>query len=434
MKKRLYLVIENYNRELESRIYLAVRAAELGWSVVIGNKTNIVKQIKNLHSGVFFIKSIGPKNAEIINLLKEYSNKIVATDEENIVFFDDNHLLTRMNHNCLSEIDSFYCWGQREFEYLERLYPKFKNKFFITGNPRIDILKAPLNKKYIKEASILKKKIGKFILINSGFGKVIRASKTDWVEDAINAGKLDTEDKIENEKRAVNYERLNLNGFVELVNFLTDKLPFTKFILRPHPAEDPDWWRKTFKNIKNLDINVEKISTNVFIGASEFLIAHNCITLLEAYFLNKRSINFICHKDKRYEHELISKCSQIINDKEKILNFINTDIKNGVSSTSGLNNRRINAFTVPIVVKIMNNISSNYTVIEVSGKDRPSILYELAKTINHLNLNLFRAQVATFGERVVDVFYVLDSKNRKIEHHNSKKLIERELLRVLSNG
>ena len=82
----------------------------------------------------------------------------------------------------------------------------------------------------------------------------------------------------------------------------------------------------------------------------------------------------------------------------------------------------------------MNNISSNYTVIEVSGKDRPSILYELAKTINYLDLNLFRAQVATFGERVVDVFYVLDSKNKKIEHHNSKKLIERELLRVLSNG
>ena len=54
MKKRLYLVIENYNRELESRIYLAIRAVELGWSVVIGNKTNIVKQIKNLHSGVFY--------------------------------------------------------------------------------------------------------------------------------------------------------------------------------------------------------------------------------------------------------------------------------------------------------------------------------------------------------------------------------------------
>ncbi len=144
------------------------------------------------------------------------------------------------------------------------------------------------------------------------------------------------------------------------------------------------------------------------------------------------AIDVIWIQDK--ENRPIFDNSRIERIKEKILNFINTDIKNGVSSTSRLNNRRINAFTVPIVVKIMNNISSNYTVIEVSGKDRPSILHELAKTINRLDLNLFRAQVATFGERVVDVFYVLDSKNKKIEHHNSKKLIERELLRVLSNG
>ena len=82
----------------------------------------------------------------------------------------------------------------------------------------------------------------------------------------------------------------------------------------------------------------------------------------------------------------------------------------------------------------MNNISSNYTVVEVSGKDRPSILHELAKALHFLDLNLFRAQVATFGERVVDVFYILDSQNKKIEHHNSKKLIERKLLQVLSDG
>ena len=144
------------------------------------------------------------------------------------------------------------------------------------------------------------------------------------------------------------------------------------------------------------------------------------------------AIDVIWIQDK--ENRPIFDNSRIERIKEKILNFINTDIKNGVSSTSRLNNKRINAFTVPIVVKIMNNISSNYTVIEVSGKDRPSILHELARTINRLDLNLFRAQVATFGERVVDVFYVLDSKNKKIEHHNSKKLIERELLRVLSNG
>tara|TARA_Y100001936_G_scaffold245579_1_gene287772 strand:- start:1497 stop:3011 length:1515 start_codon:yes stop_codon:yes gene_type:complete len=119
--------------------------------------------------------------------------------------------------------------------------------------------------------------------------------------------------------------------------------------------------------------------------------------------------------------------------KEKISNYIKSEIKSESPIKSRLKNKRINAFTVPFVVKIMNNISSDYTVVEVSGKDRPSILHELAKAIHFLDLNLFRAQVATFGERVVDVFYVLDSQNKKIEHHSSKKLIERKLLQVLSD-
>ena len=126
--------------------------------------------------------------------------------------------------------------------------------------------------------------------------------------------------------------------------------------------------------------------------------------------------------------------SRIQRIKEKISNYIKSEIKSQISIESRLKNKRINAFTVPVVVKIMNNISSDYTVVEVSGKDRPSILHELAKAIHFLDLNLFRAQVATFGERVVDVFYILDSQNKKIEHHNSKKLIERKLLQVLSDG
>ena len=322
MKQRLYLVIENYNREFESRIYLGLKAANLGWSVVIGNKANIYKQIKNLRSGIFFLKSIGPRNVEVIDLLKSYGNKIVATDEENIVFFGDNLLLTRINKDCLRGLDFYYCWGKREFDYLCRLFPEFKTKFIITGNPRIDVIKKPLNQKNLDESLKLKKKLGDFVLLNSGFGKVIRASKTDWVQDAINAGKLDTEDKIENEKRAVNYERLNLNEFVKLVNFLLIKLPKQKFILRPHPAEDDNWWRNTFKHKNNLEVNTDKISTNVFIGASKCLIAHNCITLLEAYHFDKQSINFISKSDKRYEHELISQCSQICSDKNEILKII----------------------------------------------------------------------------------------------------------------
>jgi [protein-PII] uridylyltransferase len=143
------------------------------------------------------------------------------------------------------------------------------------------------------------------------------------------------------------------------------------------------------------------------------------------------AVDVIWIQDK--ENRPIIDNSRIERIKEKISNYIKSEIKSQSPTKPRLKNKRINAFTVPVAVKIMNNISSDYTVIEVSGKDRPSILHELAKAINFLDLNLFRAQVATFGERVVDVFYVLDSQNKKIEHHNSKKSIERKLLQVLSD-
>jgi [protein-PII] uridylyltransferase len=57
-------------------------------------------------------------------------------------------------------------------------------------------------------------------------------------------------------------------------------------------------------------------------------------------------------------------------------------------------------------------------------------LYDLANSLNQMELNLFRAQVATFGERVVDVFYVLDSNNKRIEHHQSKKSIINKLSKI----
>jgi [protein-PII] uridylyltransferase len=53
-------------------------------------------------------------------------------------------------------------------------------------------------------------------------------------------------------------------------------------------------------------------------------------------------------------------------------------------------------------------------VIEVSGLDRPGLLYDLTNTLSRLNLNIASAHVATFGERAVDVFYVTDLTSGKI--------------------
>jgi [protein-PII] uridylyltransferase len=75
---------------------------------------------------------------------------------------------------------------------------------------------------------------------------------------------------------------------------------------------------------------------------------------------------------------------------------------------------RIKAFAIEPEVTINNNWSNRYTMVEVTGLDRPGLLFELTATLSKLNLNIASAHVATFGERVVDVFYVTDLLGAKI--------------------
>jgi len=70
-------------------------------------------------------------------------------------------------------------------------------------------------------------------------------------------------------------------------------------------------------------------------------------------------------------------------------------------------------------------------VIEVIGLDRPGLLYELTSTISRLGLNIASAHVATFGERVVDVFYVTDLIGAKIDQPSRQAAIKRALIQLL---
>jgi [protein-PII] uridylyltransferase len=93
---------------------------------------------------------------------------------------------------------------------------------------------------------------------------------------------------------------------------------------------------------------------------------------------------------------------------------------------------RIKAFAIEPEVNINNQWSNRYTVVEVSGLDRPGLLYELTATLSKLNLNIASAHVATFGERAVDVFYVTDLLGAKISSPTRHAAIKRALVQMFS--
>src|SRR6185437_13446902 len=73
------------------------------------------------------------------------------------------------------------------------------------------------------------------------------------------------------------------------------------------------------------------------------------------------------------------------------------------------------------------------TVIEVNGRDRAGLLFEVTRALTGLNLQISTAKISTYGEKVVDVFYVKDIFGHKIEHEKKLRDIRERLSEVMSD-
>jgi [protein-PII] uridylyltransferase len=69
---------------------------------------------------------------------------------------------------------------------------------------------------------------------------------------------------------------------------------------------------------------------------------------------------------------------------------------------------------VPLTVRFDHEESDFHTVVEVGAADRPGLLFDLASAFASLSLDVHLARVATYGHRVVDVFYVTDLEGRTL--------------------
>lgn len=93
--------------------------------------------------------------------------------------------------------------------------------------------------------------------------------------------------------------------------------------------------------------------------------------------------------------------------------------------------RRQMHFKVAANVTIDNGASTRHTLIEVIGKDRPGLLYDITAALSAEGLQIAAAKVTTFGARAVDVFYVKDLYGLKVLHAAKLARIEQTLKNVL---
>ncbi len=73
-------------------------------------------------------------------------------------------------------------------------------------------------------------------------------------------------------------------------------------------------------------------------------------------------------------------------------------------------------------VEFDNTTSDQFTIIDITARDRVGFLYHVARTLFELNLDICSAKIVTEGSRVMDAFYVTDLFRRKID--DSARLIK----------
>ena len=96
--------------------------------------------------------------------------------------------------------------------------------------------------------------------------------------------------------------------------------------------------------------------------------------------------------------------------------------------------KRERAFRVPTHITFDNEGSEIYTIIEVDTRDRPGLLYDLTRTLAAANVYINSAVIATYGEQVVDTFYVKDMFGLKFHSETKQKALERKLRDAIEQG
>lgn len=96
--------------------------------------------------------------------------------------------------------------------------------------------------------------------------------------------------------------------------------------------------------------------------------------------------------------------------------------------------KRERAFKVPTHITFDNDGSEIYTIIEVDTRDRPGLLFDLARTLATSNVYVANAVIATYGAQVVDTFYVKDMFGLKYHSKSKQDFLENKLRTAITEG
>ena len=92
---------------------------------------------------------------------------------------------------------------------------------------------------------------------------------------------------------------------------------------------------------------------------------------------------------------------------------------------------RFRAVKAPTRIIVDNQTSESFTILDIKCKNAPGVLYKITKTLTSLGIQINTANVSTYGDRVVDIFYIKNAFGSKVDDERTIEKIKYSILKIL---
>jgi surface carbohydrate biosynthesis protein len=313
-KKWLTMPVEVAARELDAKILLGLAAARAGYNVIVGSIRAISGALPALPRGVWVTGCIDRSKVADLRLLRQYGYRIVCSDEEGFMQFNDSHYArNRLSEEGMAEIDYMMASSPDHVRIVTDALPGARHKVVQTGNPRTDLLRPEFRAIFGQRAEERRRRFGRFILVNTNFSEnalvgqeMLRHMRT------ITGGIVDEHDRAWYAARHA-YETAILEEFAEMFRHLGREMADIPVILRPHPQEDFGRWRRLMKDYPNITVLYED-SVQSWALAAAAVVHNSCTTGVESHLLGRPVITYRPIRSEVYDIWLPNAVSEEITE------------------------------------------------------------------------------------------------------------------------
>lgn len=339
MKKLIFHVVDNEQRDLNVRLDLALHLSLHGYQSIIFKGSALAGFIRSSHNCIVLgrLSANIPSQKELDSIAKASSSVFYFHDEGG--FYNDLtynqsvsrlHALPFLDHPAIAKV---LFWGNHQLQIAKSMISSHQSKLSVTGSARFDMFSSTsIQSTSIQSTSIQSTSILfpiSSILIATRGGAIFPSLShaTPLGQRIRTILSLDFKDNDLLERTLFGkWKKYGIDAVcvVDLISEISRTFPHLSVTVRPHPSEDPKPYMMAFEDYSNITVQSEG-DIIPLIDKHSLLIGCDCTTGIEAILSDKLYINYRPVESRahdQYRPRFLDKVGIIAETKDEVVDLI----------------------------------------------------------------------------------------------------------------